>query len=267
MTTMMKASVNPAGAGSAHAYGSFGYHIDQFRRAMKAAGLETPAQIIDDGKLHRFSSNGKQGDDSGWYVLHADDIPAGSFGCWRSGIQATWCAKSDHELTGTERQAMRERMQAMKRQREADEASRNESAAAQGVQLWNKARIATDHPYLVAKGIKPHGAKVDADGNLLVPMRDADGKLWNVECINVLEGWKKGLYGGKRIGCYYSIGKPKGRLIVCAKFATGASIHEATGEAVAVAFNAGNLEHVALALRAKYPSLSIVVAANDDHQT
>nr|MBP6718150.1 toprim domain-containing protein [Rhodoferax sp.] len=50
-------------------------------------------------------------------------------------------------------------------------------------------------------------------------------------------------------------------------YATGASIHECTGHAVAVAFNAGNLEAVAVALRTKYPALKIIIAADDDHQT
>ncbi|MEJ8813380.1 toprim domain-containing protein [Variovorax ureilyticus] len=44
-------------------------------------------------------------------------------------------------------------------------------------------------------------------------------------------------------------------------------MHEATNDAVAVAFNSGNLEPVARALRAKYPSLPIVIAADDDHAT
>ena len=54
---------------------------------------------------------------------------------------------------------------------------------------------------------------------------------------------------------------------MCEGFATGASIHECTGHAVAVAFNAGNLEAVAIALRSKYPDLKIIIAADDDHQT
>ena len=51
---------------------------------------------------------------------------------------------------------------------------------------------------------------------------------------------------------------------MCEGFATGASIHECTGHAVAVAFNAGNLEAVAVALRNKYPTLKIILAADDD---
>ena len=40
-----------------------------------------------------------------------------------------------------------------------------------------------------------------------------------------------------------------------------------TGHAVAVAFTAGNLEAVALALHPKYPSFRFVIAADNDHQT
>ena len=50
--------------------------------------------------------------------------------------------------------------------------------------------------------------------------------------------------------------KPQGVLVVCEGFATGASIHEATGHAVAVAFNAGNLLPVAQALPDLSPRLT-----------
>lgn len=239
-------------------------HISHFREAIEVAGLPAPAEIHDDGKLRRFSTNGKRGDDSGWYCLHADGIPAGSFGCWRSGIRKTWCAKAHHQMTNAERRAMRQRMEVMKRQHEADDASRHQLAAQEALQQWAEAQDGTGHPYLAAKSIQTHGTRWDADGNLLIPMRDTSNKLWNLERIN--KGSKKGLYGGRRTGLYFPIGKPKGRLVVCEGFATGAAIHEATGEAVAVAFNAGNLKHVAVALRTKYPALAIIIAADDDHK-
>ena len=40
--------------------------IGQFRDAIQAAGLVPPADIEPDGKLRRFSSNGKKADDAGW---------------------------------------------------------------------------------------------------------------------------------------------------------------------------------------------------------
>ena len=56
---------------------------NQFKDAISSAGLNQPEEIIDDGKIHRFSSSGKLRDDSGWYVLHSDGVAAGAFWCWR----------------------------------------------------------------------------------------------------------------------------------------------------------------------------------------
>jgi putative DNA primase/helicase len=39
--------------------------IEQFRDAIRSAGLEPPDGIEADGNLHRFPSNGKRGDDAG----------------------------------------------------------------------------------------------------------------------------------------------------------------------------------------------------------
>lgn len=244
-------------------------YILQFRQAIEAAGLPAPAEMQADGKLHRFSTNGKRGDDSGWYVLHADGIAAGAFGCWRSGLQSTWCTKSDHAMSDADRQTIRSRLAAIKRQREAEELRMQSAAADRAAAMWDAAHPADEtHPYIRRKGIAPHGTKVNPDGSLLVPMRDTGGKLWNVERIAPVKPHdgtdKKGLYGGRRKALYFGIGVIKNVLIICEGFATGASIHECTGEAVAVAFNAGNLEAVALALRAKFPSITIIIAADDD---
>jgi putative DNA primase/helicase len=240
-------------------------YLQQFRQTIEAAGLMPPAEMIDDGKLHRFSSNGKRGDDSGWYVLHGDGVPSGAFGCWRSGLESKWCAKSEHDLSATERNAMREHIRTALRQREAERVQRHAEAKNAAAALLAKSEPATTHAYLSAKGIKAHGTRQDG-GRLLVPMRDTDGVLHSVQTIEA-DGSKRFLLGGRAKGCYFSIGKPDGGLIVCEGFATGASIHEATGRAVAVAFNADNMEAVTLALRAKYPALAITLAADDDHLT
>lgn len=241
------------------------HYIDQFRRVVEAAGLSAPSEIHDDGRLHRFSTNGRRGDDSGWYVLHSDGIPAGSFGCWRSGLQSTWCAKSDPDMTDAERQAVRERTKAMQRQREAEQARIHAQAKDLAAARLMQTKPVTQHSYLTAKGIKPYGARSDGE-QLVIPMRDTAGILRSLQTIGP-DGTKLFMPGGHVSGCYFSIGKPDGRLIVCEGYATGASIHECTGYAVAVAFNAGNLEPVAVALRNKYPALAITIAADDDHRT
>jgi len=237
---------------------------DQFKTAMLAAGLTPPTEIIDDGKIHRFSTNGKPRDESGWYVLHTDGIAAGSFGDWREGFTQTWCSKSDNAMSDSERQAHRERITAMQRQREADLVQRQQHAGQDAAKRWAAASPCTQNPYLTRKGIKPHGIKIEGN-SLLIPMRSTDGKLHSLQTIGA-DGNKMFMPGGRVKGCYFSIGRPDGGIVVCEGFATGASIFEATGSAVAIAFNAGNLEAVAAALRSKYPALKITIAADDDWQ-
>ena len=239
--------------------------INQFRHAIKAAGLEPPNEIMDDGAIHRFSTNGKPTHKNGWYLLHTDGIAAGAFGDWREGFTQNWCSKADKSMTEADQIAHRERVKAMQRKREDDLVQRQQLAAVDALKRWTAAIPCTQHDYLTRKGIQAHGAKIE-DDKLLIPMRDTSGATHSLQTITP-DGIKMFMSGGRVKGCYFAIGKPKGALIVCEGFATGASIHECTGHAVAVAFNAGNLEAVAVALRNKYPTLKIIIAADDDHQT
>lgn len=243
-----------------------GHHaLEGFASAIAAAGMEPPGDLIGDGKLRRFSASGKPRDDTGWYVLHDDGIPAGVFGDWRTGLQESWCAKSETELSAEERQAQKERSKAAQVMRAQEQLARQADAAQAAAVTWNAAAAAVSHPYLVAKNIRPHNARVDGS-TLLIPMRDTSGEIHSSQRIEE-DGSKRFAVGGKVKGCYCAIGKPSGMVIVCEGFATGASIHEATGHAVAVAFNSGNLLPVASALHAKHPKLQIVIAADDDWKT
>ncbi|MBK7252207.1 MAG: toprim domain-containing protein [Gammaproteobacteria bacterium] len=77
-------------------------------------------------------------------------------------------------------------------------------------------------------------------GRLLVPVRDSSGRLMSLQRIGP-DGEKRFFYGGHVAGGYFIIGAPGDTVCIAEGYATAASIHEATGHAVAVAFNAGNL--------------------------
>jgi putative DNA primase/helicase len=239
--------------------------IEQFKLAIEAAGLTPPNDVIADGKLHRFSSNGKQGETAGWYVLHLDGLAAGAFGCWRAGFTQNWCIGTENVMTQAERCAYHERKLGFQLKKDEDLALRQLQGRETAAYILANASPAESHEYLTAKGIHPHGVKYDGL-NLIIPMRDSSGILHSLQTISP-EGKKLFHRDGKVSGCYYSIGQPNGVVIVCEGFATGASLHECTGNAVAVAFSAGNLLPVVVDLHAKYPSLKIIVAADDDHLT
>ena len=240
--------------------------IDQFRNAIQSAGL-IPPDKIEPGKLIRFSANGKRGDDAGWCVLHDNGIPAGAFGDWRTGVNETWRADIGRQLTPGEEAAHRAKIEAMQREREAEKSRAQSEAASKGAAIWEAAKPApVDHPYLIRKGIKPNGTRLHNDA-LVIPMR-AGGENHSLQFIGA-DGEKRFLTGGRVTGCYFSIGNPKGAAALCIAegFATGATIHEATGYPVAVAFNAGNLGPVAKTMRERFAELPIILCADDDATT
>jgi putative DNA primase/helicase len=101
--------------------------------------------------------------------------------------------------------------------------------------------------------------------NLLIPLVDTTGTFQGYQWIGAA-GHKGFSSGCQKKGCYFLIGEPvDGELFYIAEgYATAATTYEAKGQAVAVAFDAGNLKDVALALHKKYPSSPIGIAADND---
>ncbi|MBT4428907.1 MAG: DUF3987 domain-containing protein, partial [Nitrospinaceae bacterium] len=245
--------------------------VDSFTNAMAEADIETSDTIISNGKIHRLRVAGdKQGEKSGWYVLYPDDPPAGAFGNWRSGVKSTWCSKKG-KLTKEESVVFKKKMDEARVQREAEEHVRHLKARKRAKAEWSSAHPATPvHPYLAAKSVMPHGLKVNAEGQLLVPLYSADGKISTLEYI-ASNGDKKFMYEGRKSGCFYPFSTfteegEKEIIILAEGFATSATILEAQELPTVAAMDAGNLKAVAEALRKKFPDAQFIFAAdNDEH--
>jgi phage/plasmid primase-like uncharacterized protein len=150
---------------------------------------------------------------------------------------------------------------------EADQAERRKSAAEQMRLRWEAADPHyTSHPYLTAKGIGPSGTRLDRE-HILVPLFDTDGVLQSLQSIDPT-GHKLFEADLPVAGTMFVIGQSiaaaTAPVLVCEGFATGASLHEATGRTVVVAFNSGNLVKVAERLAAAHPGASWIVAGDDD---
>ena len=240
--------------------------LQQFREAMAARGILPPADLLADGKIHRCDAEGKGGKGDASYLLHLDGIPAGGFQNWRDGLGwQDWRANIGRTLTPAEKAAQDARIAQAQAARKAEEAKRNAEAQAKAAEIWQQAKPCTTHPYLTRKGIAGAGAR-EHGGALVLPLRDTSGALHGLQFIGA-DGEKRFLPGTRKHGHYFAIGKPDGVLCIAEGFATAASIHEATGHAVAVAFDAGNLQPVAAALREKFPALRLVLCADDDSRT
>jgi putative DNA primase/helicase len=239
-----------------------------FLDALCQAGL-APAKTLelDEGRLERFRVDGdKAGSKNGWAVYHERPAPFGAFGSWRTGESHTWRAELELGATREERRQRFEQLQAMRRDRAAQLATVQASAQGKAELLWKRAHPApTTHPYLQAKQALPYGIRQLRE-MLVVPARDVDGLLHSLQFIGA-DGSKRFLTGGRVAGCYHSIGRPDRRLLLAEGFATGATLYQATRLATAICFNCGNLQRVALALRAKFPRLQLVICADNDQAT
>lgn len=219
-----------------------------------------------DGKLHNTAVIGKDPrntagrikgftDGKGWQLLN--NIDATSLTVWRDDTPAKMTAA---DCTERDTRVAREK-------KELEEA--HKQCRAESINLWEnvvREEIPADHQYLVAKGIRPFGIRWQSSGNLLVvPVRDIDGVLHGLQFISG-DGSKKFKTGTVKTGHFHKISKSRDNtVIICEGFATGATIHQATGHAVIIAFDAGNLLPVSQAVRSKFLNMKIIIAADDDN--
>jgi putative DNA primase/helicase len=274
--------------------------IDSLFSAMLAEGIETNDQLKLDGTLERFHVTGDRvGSRNGWLCAHIDEYPAAQFGCYKrlGDTRLSWKAdRASKPMTDADRRALKQRMETQRVAKAEAERKRHADAAVRAQAVWNSAREATDdHPYLKRKGVKAHGLRVGpwefsneetgevfklTDNALLVPITDKKRKIQSLQAIFPSKILGKGdgardkdfLKGGAKLGLFHAIGRPQmvdGRpvMVVCEGFATGASIHEATGHLVLVTFDTSNLLPVADAIRESKPDSLIVVAADNDRWT
>jgi putative DNA primase/helicase len=75
------------------------------------------------------------------------------------------------------------------------------------------------------------------------------------------------LRGARIKGCFYRIAGDPDKICIAEGFATAASIQEATGYTVVVAFDAGNLRSVAEAIAKTSSAAELIICADDDWKT
>lgn len=184
----------------------------------------------------------------------------------RDGFLPAHSARA-RDLTPAEREAIA-RAEA---ERERVKAEAHAKAAEDARQRLARARPADPgHPYLVRKRIAPEGLwqgrdAFGYDGALLIPMRDTEGALWNLQSI-VAGRAKEKLYmpGGRTKGLLWRVGEAVDRLVIGEGVATVAAVRRATDLPVVAAMTAGNLPDIAEAIHAKRPDLTLIIAADDD---
>lgn len=253
--------------------------LQEVRGRMLSSGLMPPENLIADKQAHRCPVSGKEREQDGVYGVFLDHPPSA---WWRNfctgGKLETYCAISESEMTPEERNTLAQRVKEERSQREKDQKQRWQEAAQTAKTRWDAASPAQiDHPYLIEKQVSAYGLREDKKGALLVPLYScADNTLVSLQIIPVEHGErgkfeKRFMSGGQTKGAFFPISaNDDGRdspLLIAEGYATGASLHMATGYAVFVAFSCYNLEAVARMARELYPEREIILCADNDCET
>lgn len=102
-------------------------------------------------------------------------------------------------------------------------------------------------------------------GSLVIPLTNEAGELVNVQLIRA-DGTKRYLHGGQKAGAFHRI--EGGELVaICEGYATGLSIHQATGATVYCGMDCGNLLAVAQIARRQHPEARILLCGDNDATT
>jgi putative DNA primase/helicase len=251
----------------------------QMTAEMNAAGMDAPATIIADGRLHRFAPDRARGD-SGWYVVYVDEhFTSWAFGDWRSGVNHKGHTKPARRLSLKEWRAHKKRLREQRAQVQAERLAVQEAAAVEAQRRWQNLRsnpADPNHPYLKAKKVEPCGARQDGDRLVLAMTSIHDGKIWSWREIGP-DGFKSNQRGGLQKGCFFRMGDFSNIFVICEGFATAATLTKMPWSrlplfytqrkerpTILAAGDAGNLEEIARGVRKRFRDAVIIIAADDD---
>lgn len=215
-----------------------------------------------------------------WYSPSGETLIVGSFGVWEgakeNNARRVELPKREggkrQELTDDQREAFKRRLADDRKKADQLRSADARKAAERAARAWGQCAPTGESDYLARKAVQAHGVRFSKSGALVIPMLDTAGKIHGLQVIRSrkvakTEGAPEKQYwpaGAVTKGHFHPIGSPQWILLIAEGYATAATLHEATGYPVAVAFDANNIGPVATALRKRYRRVSILICADDD---
>jgi putative DNA primase/helicase len=255
--------------------------LDDVVQQMREEGLaDLPlGHPVLDGKIHKFGKRKKS-----WYALReillrsGQIILTGAFGMFRGDHKHIVQVKMNWEGVSPEERAAAEAKRAqLAREQEEKERRLAETAANRAKQQWEGGLREGRSPYVERKRITTTGVRFFEDGTLLVPAfqlepvpGNTSRRLVGLQKI-AADGSKLFNKGMAKQGACCPIGKVTDEnsvIFLSEGYATARSIDMALESALGgyMAFDAGNLVHVARTARARHPKHHILFCADDDWQ-
>jgi len=248
--------------------------VSQFITSIVNAGIlpKITSDITPSDTFKRVQTQGdKAGKRSISYWLKVEyDFAYGYARDFKTGCEIRFnSATNNPNITRSDMARINAILKARKAEEEIRTATRQAKIADRAKIKWGKSATIGTTPYIEKKGVDLLSARIYGERNVMVPIYEPQ-KNGNLDLVSwqmiEADGTKRFPFGGKKKGCFHVIGQinPTKPILICEGWATGASLHMATGQAVAVAFDEGNLLPVSKAIRHIYTQTPIIIAADND---
>lgn len=243
--------------------------MQEFGDWIRNAGYVLEGDAVMDGEFHRIEraeSAGNEKPRTATYCGWVDGKPNGLLSMFNGEqtVKEKWVA-TGQSLSPNQVVALQQDYEKTKADRNAGMAKARSEAATKAHGMFSNATWAnaTNCAFIAQNGIEGDTyTKVSKEGRLLVPARDIEGQIHNLQIIS-----KDGtvfLRGGRKDGCFHEIrardGNAGNQVIVTKDIADAAVLRQATGRSVFVAFDVNNMPSVVGALRQKFPQGEIAIA-------
>lgn len=249
-----------------------GYFLSKFVTAIVNAGIipKNTAYIKPSNRFARIQSDTDRGGKRSisYWLKEEGDFAYGYAKDFKTGAEVRFnSAIDDPNMSRADLARVKALLKARKAEEDIRIAERHAKIAVRAAHKWAQASPNGTTPYLEAKKVKLHSARIYGERSLIIPIYEdfANPQLVSWQMIEA-DGTKKFPFGGKKTGCWHIIGQidPTKPIVICEGWATGASLHIALGCGVVVAFDAGNLLPVTKAVRKHYHNTPIIIAADND---
>ena len=251
-------------------------HMEAFKQAMINAGMPSVPDSIEitGAKIPRWKDpQGESGNKDCWYRfgINPDGSGFGKFSNHK-GIKDKWHSSYEKRLSKIQfNQKEKEQLAVLNTEAEKAESALKKGKRKKACTLFEKGQLVTAlkklHWYIKEKQISAFEDLKQERSTLLIPCYSGNNELLAVQRIyrdNTGKTQKRFL--GSYSGGFFTIGqiKPDGLCYLTEGYATGATVHEATGAPVIVVFSCRNLIFVAEIIRKKYPNTKIINVADND---
>jgi len=237
--------------------------IDRARKAFNEyiaqQRLPPVDELVLDGQVQRFGDK-----NVGWYSFEDDGIAIyGNYGNWKNHEpDSPWEYFEYQHGSGDSAAASERRLESSRLKQQAVDSAREATRKIAQAE-WTTATEVITHQYLNDKRVKSYDIRINKSGCLVIPFRDPEGTIHTTQKIDS-RGNKLWLKGGSKASHYFKINGTDDCVYIAEGYATCATIREATGRAVIMAGDKGNMGPVGRVIRARLPDIQIVIAADID---